>query len=468
MNSYYMGIDVSKGYADFVIIDELKQPVVKNFQLDDTSDGHKRLHGIVSGFLAEHPDASLCAAVESTGGYENNWYNVLLGYRVSMNIKTARLNPKGVLHNSKADLKRNKTDKISAQSVAEYLIAHPEKVIYQSEDRLVGIRKQWGFIKILTKQCTQLQNQLQSLLYTTFPEILTFCREGFPDWVFKLLLEYPTAEKMKHGRVKTVAKIPYVSPERATALIDSAKQSVASQTDEFSARLVSATVAQILHLNKTIDLQKKQMAEQCVDIEEIKLLETVSGIGNASAVGLYLEIGDISRFQSAKKLSSFWGVHPVYKKSGDNEGSFKMSKQGRVNPRRILFTVTLTAIVHNPVISRLYKYHVEKGRNKMDAIGICMHKLTRIIYGMLKNKTAFDPEIDNANRNRSLPNIAAEPKKTKDRRFQDYDSTAPISKRQNKKRLELKLPHNANNGTKSGVNAPVPVKVIISKILESL
>ncbi len=31
-----MGIDVSKGYADFVIINQQKQPVVKGFQLDDT------------------------------------------------------------------------------------------------------------------------------------------------------------------------------------------------------------------------------------------------------------------------------------------------------------------------------------------------------------------------------------------------------------------------------------------------
>ena len=38
------------------------------------------------------------------------------------------------MHNSKADLKKNTTDKISAQNIAEYLVAHPEKVAYQKED----------------------------------------------------------------------------------------------------------------------------------------------------------------------------------------------------------------------------------------------------------------------------------------------------------------------------------------------
>ena len=36
---------------------------------------------------------------------------------------------------SKADLKRTNTDKISARNVAEYLIAHSEKVDYQQHDQ---------------------------------------------------------------------------------------------------------------------------------------------------------------------------------------------------------------------------------------------------------------------------------------------------------------------------------------------
>jgi len=79
MQSFYLGSDVSKGYADFVILDSTKQQVMKNFQLDDTFEGHCRLHDILSQFLEAHPGANLFAAVESTGGYEDNWYNALVG-----------------------------------------------------------------------------------------------------------------------------------------------------------------------------------------------------------------------------------------------------------------------------------------------------------------------------------------------------------------------------------------------------
>ena len=53
---------------------------------------------------------------------------------------------------------------------------------------------------MLTKQCTQLLNQLHSLLYTANPELLSYCRDGMPAWVLKLLLKYPTAAKLKKAR----------------------------------------------------------------------------------------------------------------------------------------------------------------------------------------------------------------------------------------------------------------------------
>mgnify|MGYP007123718144 CR=1 FL=1 len=53
MASYYLGIDVSKGYADFVILDSHKHPVGDSFQLDDTFEGHCLLYRHLSRFLEE-------------------------------------------------------------------------------------------------------------------------------------------------------------------------------------------------------------------------------------------------------------------------------------------------------------------------------------------------------------------------------------------------------------------------------
>lgn len=466
MQPFYLGVDVSKGYADFMIINSTKQPVGQSFQLDDTFEGHRCLYNILSRFFSEHSVSTMFAAVESTGGYENNWYNTLIEFQGSLNIQTARLNPLGVMHNSKADLKRNSTDKISAQNIAEYLIAHPEKVLYQQQDKLSGLRKQWGFIRILTKQSTQLLNQLNGLLYTANPELLSFCQDGVPAWVLKLLLKYPSAARLKRARAKSVAKIPYVSLSKAQKLIANAKLSVASATNSVTEQLIIATSAQVIHLKKTIAEQTKLMVQEC-SVPEIELLKSFPGISDASAIGLLLEIQTVKRFDSAKKLASFFGIHPVYKISGDGVGKFKMSKQGRKEPRKILFMIALSGIQRCPLIQEIYEKHLKRGKERMDAVGVCMHKILRILYGMLKHNKPFDPLIDRRNRQQRIQRKTKSRGKNKQRRFQDYDSKAPVTKRQRKKRMERERSHSVGD-TKSGIAAPVPLAGIIAQVLPEL
>lgn len=457
MALFFLGADVSKGYADFAILDEHRKPVLQNFQLDDTSKGHRHLLQIIEELLALHPGSRLFAAVESTGGYENNWYRSLQQFSQRLNVSVARLNALAVMHNSKADLKRNTTDKISARSIAEYLIAHPDKVPRQQSDQWAGLRKQWSFVRMLNKQCTQLLNQLEALLYTSHPGLLGFCKAGVPQWVLKLLLKYPTAAQLARAKAPSVAKIPYVSVQRAKELITAAKQSMASLSDPVTEQLVEATAKQILHLRKTIEVQEARMVAQC-DMPEVELLKSLPGVSDASAIGLMIEIQDVRRFASAKKIASFFGLHPVFKTSGDGSSGYRMSKQGRKEPRRILFMVALSAIRCNRLIRELYEHHLSRGKAKMDAIGVCMHKILRIIYGMLKHQVPFDPQQDLRNRQRSARKASEQLSKDKSRRFQEFDPCAPISRRQNQKRKERKQPQGVSH-TMCGVKTPVPEPV---------
>lgn len=157
-----------------------------------------------------------------------------------------------------------------------------------------------------------------------------------------------------------------------------------------------------------------------------------------------------------KKLASFFGIHPVYKSSGDGLGGIKMSKQGRKEPRQILYMIALSAIQHNPLIRQIYEKHQQQGKHNMAALGVCMHKILRIVYGMLKHNKAFNPQIDIANRKGSVRTKNGRPAKETYRRFQDYDTKAPVTGRQRKKRLERERSHSVAD-TKSGITAPVPL-----------
>ncbi len=440
MNNFYLGGDVSKGYSDFVLINEDKDIIEPNLQLDDNFTGHKELEKILGDFFSQIPDAVIYAGVESTGGYENNWFNLLkkLSER-GMNIFVARVNPKGTNHNSQAELNRITTDKISARNIAEYLINHKKKINYDKTDLFFSVRKQWKFIRMLVKQKTQLYNQLESLLYIANPELLCFCKHGYPQWLLKVLMRYPTAKHLSRAKRAVLESIPYLSSQRAEEMIGNANSSIASSTDNTTAKLIKNIVEQITYMEKTYKLQVDSLSEIFPLADEVQILKSFKGIDDYSAMGLLMNIGSIDNFRSAKKIASQFGLHPVYKKSGDGSWGMHMSKQGSAEVRHILYNSTTCAMVHNPLIKEIYAHYLNRGFNKMSAIGACMHKVLRIVFGMLKNKEKFNPGKDRALREKSSIKKPKSVDSDKSRRYQPLDIKAPISRRQAKKRKEIIL-----------------------------
>lgn len=436
MTNFYLGADASKGYADFVILNSNKQVVKQSFQLDDTVEGHARLYEILATFFQQHLDGMLYAALESTGGYENNWLYFLADLASSFNIKVARLNPFGVNKNAQASMKRNRTDKISARDIAEYLIAHAENVSYESYDPLAPLKEQWKYINLLTKQKVQLLNVLEKNIYKANPELLIYCKNGVPRWLLKLLQQFPTAACLAEVSAEQLATISYISFNKARLLISRARHSVASTNDPIIADRILYLATEIINKDNNIKKQKLLLQKNIKVVpEKIRLLRTFKGIGVYSAVGLLIVIGDVNNFPTAKKLACYFGVHPVYKQSGDGSWNWRMSKKGSAVARQILFMVAFSAIRHNPLIKEIYANCQQRGMKKMAAIGVCMHKILRIVFGMLKYNKPFDPAIDHQNQQRQRvksPQIS----KNSIRRHQSYDSDAPISRRQDKKRKQ--------------------------------
>jgi transposase len=389
----YLGGDVSKGYADWVILSEKKQAVIENFQLDDTYAGHCKLYSMLEAYFDTHPGLEIYAAVESTGGYENNWFNTLKSYQKVFNLKVARINPMGVNLNRRASMKRNVTDAISALSIAEYMINHPDNIAFDHEDKWKTLCRHWNFVEMQKSQRTQTINQLETILYCANPTLIRYKKDNLPNWLLELIIKFPTAEKLAKAKPEKLAKIPYLTLARAKTLVAEAKQNIASATDKNAEILVSQIARQIKAFDQNIKSQMR-LIEQELICPEIEILKSFNGIDTISAIGLLLEIEAIERFPTVKGFSCYFGLHPKFKQSGDKIIGVRMSKQGSKNMRKILFNIAKGAITYNPLIRSVYEKKLSQGMSKMAAIGVCMHKILRIIYGMLKNKQAFNPLID--------------------------------------------------------------------------
>ena len=210
------------------------------------------------------------------------------------------------------------------------------------------------------------------------------------------------------------------------------RQKRIGSNDRKSERILSSLATQILHLEKLIQQQKRFLEKNYSEARrQIELLLTFKGIGVYSAVGLLLNIVDIRRFPTVKHLSAYFEIRPVYKKSGDGVWGMHMSKKDRSEPRAILYMIAWSGIQHNPLIKKCYVHSMSKGMNRRAAIGVCMHKILRIIYGMLKNNTPFDPAIDDENQKTTVSGVFTTSQKA--RRFQKFDKNSPTSRRQYKK-----------------------------------
>jgi hypothetical protein len=95
----------------------------------------------------------------------------------------------------------------------------------------------------------------------------------------------------------------------------------------------------------------------------------------------------------------------------------------------------MVAVRHDEHLKSVYVNQRARGNAHRQAIGVVMHKMLRIIWGMLTSETAYNPKVDQENQDKALPINDVQSNEIKNkRRLQEYDRDAPISRVAYKKR----------------------------------
>lgn len=444
----YLGIDASKGYADFILLQSDKEVVEPPFRLYDVSEGHLQLGQLLDQWMKKGYD-HIYGGVESTGGYENNWVNYLQHLSKTKPVNIVRLNPKGVKSLGEAALRRTITDSVSAENIALYLIDFQHKIFYLPSSQTVAAysegRKHNSFIKMLKKQRNQLGNQLEKLIYEHFSPLMCYCRNGQPVWLLSLLAKHPSATLIKKAGALKLSKIRGISSEKAKSIVAKLSGITTFASDHIN-RIIKRTAEQLLGLEQSIKTEKSDLCSRFKKTIEVALLTSITGIAEQSAVEILVEIEDINRFESAKKLVAYFGTHPMWKQSGDGTWGNHMSKKGRSEIRAVLYMCCMSAVRHDEMFKNLYSRARAKGKNHYSAMGVVMNKMLRIIFGVLKHRKPYNKETDYKNQQNSRAKQnqreekQAEVKKEKQiklERFNQADNkNLPISRRYAKKKRQ--------------------------------
>ncbi len=127
---------------------------------------------------------------------------------------------------------------------------------------------------------------------------------------------------------------------------------------------------------------------------DAELIGSIPGIGATTVAKILGHIGDVRRFQSAKAFAAFIGVTPQQKTSGSSiRGRTTLSRTGSTSLRAALFMPSLVARRHNPILNRFAERLLTTGMSKKAVIGAVMHKLTHLIYGVIRTARPFDPNF---------------------------------------------------------------------------
>ena len=125
-----------------------------------------------------------------------------------------------------------------------------------------------------------------------------------------------------------------------------------------------------------------------------ELLDTIPGVGEATAAALLAEVPDIKEYRSARQVAAFAGLAPRERQSGSSvRGRVRLSKIGNARLRKALYFPAVTAIRCGPFFQAWAEGLQKRGKSKMAVIGAVMRKLIHIAYGVLKSGRPFDPEL---------------------------------------------------------------------------
>ena len=143
-----------------------------------------------------------------------------------------------------------------------------------------------------------------------------------------------------------------------------------------SREVVADCLAVIDGLAPVIDRIDGELRAHAKADPRVKTLTTLPGVGQFTALVMVAEIGDISRFPSARKLASWAGLTPTVRGSDRTVRHGHISKQGSAWLRWVLNQAAQTA-KRSPEFAATYAAIAKRRGKKIATIAIARKLLTR-------------------------------------------------------------------------------------------
>lgn len=400
MNNPSLCIDVSKSssYASaYLSYDRIySKPVEFTHTPAGINDAAKILIEL-EGVSGKKPDVVL----EATGNYSKSITQQfqMLGYNVVV------LNPLQTSLQKRKNMRKIKTDPIDTYRIAQVyymndFVHHVPLNEVVSEIR--NLSRQWDG---MNTQYAETQVRFRCIIDQVFPKLDKVFYELACPTALSLISSYPTPKDILSVDKEAIINILRLSrhsflwcEQKYDALLTAARESLTYDAAQQSNIIALKGYITFLRTFQQIMADiRTQMIKWSKLSPELSLLLSIPGVGEITAATILGEIGDISKFSSAKKLAAYAGLDPsVYQSGNFRAKNNKISKRGSSYLRKALYQATVAGIskrssgILNATLYDYYDKKLSEGKSSKSAIVATSHKLLRIIYGMLTHKATYN------------------------------------------------------------------------------
>ena len=375
------------------MMDESGKVVFKAFSFPNTSDGGHALFSKLASYSPGPDDFEI--GMEATGHYWLSVYSFLFEKKFLLHV----INPiqtDGWRRGT--EIRKRKNDIIDSVLIAD-LIRYGQFVETRLADEdLFSLRSLTRFRTCLVESISDLKRKVVCVLDQVFPEYQSIFSDIFGKTSKESLLQFSSPIDFESVSSQTLARL-LAKLSRKQVGSAKAEQLKAAASCSFGVTFAKSSFTfQLRALLEQIAFIEKQVKETETEIAGImeKLespITTITGIGNVTGAAIISEIGDISKFDSPRKLVAFAGLDATVTQSGEFEAAHNvMSKRGSPYLRKAIFQAALVVAFKNPVLSAYYQKKRAEGKHHLTCIGAVARKMCNIIYAVVKNNQPYVPK----------------------------------------------------------------------------
>lgn len=384
-----VGIDVAKSKHDCFIISSEGEILADVFTVTNNAEGFSTLFETIQ--RCARTNEKIKVGLEATGHYSYN----ILRFLLDKGLHTFVINPLHTnLYRKSLTLRKTKTDRIDARTIATMLMSDVELKSYTDtsyhNEELKSLTR-YRFDRV--RERAKLKTSVSRLVCILFPELEGLVSNLHSNSMYELLSEFPGAKQIANAHLTHLkallekASRGCYGREKAVEIREAARRSVGTVMAAKSLEL-----KQTIQLIRVLDTEIEEIEAAIKEImDELNSpIVTIPGIGEQTAAVITAEVGDFSAFSSPDKLLAYAGMSPSTYQSGQLTSSHAhMEKRGSKYLRTALFGAAERVCQWEPSFRAYLAKKRAEGKHYYVAISHAARKLVRLIFALIKNNSPY-------------------------------------------------------------------------------